>query len=346
MDTSAHPSSFSFYDCVLGEASLFSHKKSSYDILEQGTPRHTKNMNIFVVLIVLFLIGFFYTGQYLRENFLSNSAAMYARSQPKEVCDGGDCQIDKSEDQQAIITPPEMPYETNPIQSVDDYEYSLVFGNEGNREASRKQISDAMFRYPLDWSVQPPSSAVFQQGMEAFENQQRQDADPNKPPMDLRQFDSISGKNMMPPDMDAIDAEERKELAMYSPERLEEDKEGCKKESQFERVQNLVKKIYDKRGEVAVIKPSRQGKDVWEITEVFKKNEPIVWEDDVPEPSRAELRGEQTIQVPKTVNDLAAGLDPFFEPRPTTRMNKNDYTKWTPGLERMFAPTYPQQQWY
>jgi hypothetical protein len=57
-------------------------------------------------------------------------------------------------------------------------------------------------------------------------------------------------------------------------------------------------------------------------------------------------RGEQVIEVPQTVNDLAAGLDPFFEPRTSTRYNRNDYTKWTPGLERSFAPTFPIKEWY
>ena len=56
-------------------------------------------------------------------------------------------------------------------------------------------------------------------------------------------------------------------------------------------------------------------------------------------------RGEESIEVPYTVSDVAAGLDPFFQPRNTVRDGKYDYTKFTPGLERMFAPTYPIKAW-
>jgi hypothetical protein len=38
-------------------------------------------------------------------------------------------------------------------------------------------------------------------------------------------------------------------------------------------------------------------------------------------------------------------LDPFFEPTTSTRADRSDYTKWTPGLQRMFAPTYPTADW-
>lgn len=304
-------------------------------------------MNWIVLLAIGFFILYFSSGQYLREFFANNVVNTESRNIPN--CREPDCQKSYDiKDTSQMIAPSEMPYETQPIDSVDDYEYNLVFQNEGNREKSKKKISDAMFRYPLDWSVQPPSSAIFQQGLEAFENQQRKESDPNNPPIDLSQFNSISGQDMVPPNMDAIDAEEKRELAMYSPEDLDEEreKEKCKKETPLEKVQKLVKKIYDKRGEVAVIRPSKQGNNVWEISEVYKKDEPIVWEDEVPEPSRSEARGEQRIQVPRVVNDMASQLDPFFEPRSTTRMSKNDYTKWTPGLERMFAPTYPQSNWY
>jgi len=42
-------------------------------------------------------------------------------------------------------------------------------------------------------------------------------------------------------------------------------------------------------------------------------------------------------------------LDPFFTPvsqEARTRSEKWDYTSWTPGLERSFAPTEPQTKWY
>lgn len=244
------------------------------------------------------------------------------------------------------IAPPARPYANMPIDSLGDYEDNYVFQNEGDRELSKAERYAAMFRYPLDWSVQPPSSAVFQKGIEAFQNEQRRLADPNAKPMDTSQFDSIQGQTMVPPNMDAYDEEEKAALAMYNPDQIEKETEKACKMSEYDKVKTLVDKIYSKRGEEAILEPSKQGNNVWEITEVQSKNEPIQWEDDEPQPDRQKLRGEQQIRVPTYVNDMAAGLDPFFETRPTTRMNKNDYTRWTPGLERMFAPTYPQSNWY
>ena len=98
-----------------------------------------------------------------------------------------------------------------------------------------------------------------------------------------------------------------------------------------------------------MVKKSKQGENVWEIVEVKEKNPKIVWEDEVQaETQRAimEQRGEEVIEVPYTTSDISAGLDPFFQPRNSVRDGKFDYTKWTPGLERMFAPTYPQKSWF
>lgn len=280
-------------------------------------------------------------GSYTPENFSSGCS---------------DCQY-ASSDQQGTskpaypppimrIGPPTTPYNSMPINSLGDYEDNYVFQNEGDRELSKAERYAAMFRYPLDWSVQPPSSAVFQKGIEQFQNQQQRDADPNAKPMDTSMFQSIQGQNMIPQDLDAAEEDEKQALAMYSPEDLDKTSKNCMQQSEMDRVKNLIEKIYSKRGQTATVTQSNQGAHVYEITEVKDNKAPIQWEDDVAQPDRQQLRGEQQIKVPSTVNDMAAGLDPFFEVRPTTRMNKNDYTRWTPGLERMFAPTYPQTNWY
>ena len=133
------------------------------------------------ILAAVFLILYIASGQYLHEYFRAGGGggeAISGRTQgpsastmePASVCSGSDCQTSFTQQGEVqMLAPPEMPYASTPIESVDDYEYNLVFQNEGNREIGKRQISNAMFRYPLDWSVQPPSSAVFQQGLEAFE---------------------------------------------------------------------------------------------------------------------------------------------------------------------------------
>jgi hypothetical protein len=59
--------------------------------------------------------------------------------------------------------------------------------------------------------------------------------------------------------------------------------------------------------------------------------------------------GEQRISVPPTAYDTAAARDPFYDPAAPSggsRQGKWNYQSWTPGLERMFAPTNAKENWY
>jgi len=233
----------------------------------------------------------------------------------------------------------DMPYATSPIMKLDDYEYSMIFQSEGNRDAQRRSISDAMTAYPLDWCALPPSAALFQTSQEGFTNAVA--IDRAAAPADVSEFNSISGTAEQPPDMDALEEEEKKLLAMYKPEHTKDLIHYSLKDAK-----KLVKRMYEKRGLVADVQKSSQGENVFEIVEVTPKHPVIVWEDDVVSPQNREIiRGENRINVPITVNDMSAGLDPFYEPNSSTRLGKNDYTKWTPGLERQFAPTYTGAGW-
>jgi hypothetical protein len=122
----------------------------------------------------------------------------------------------------------------------------------------------------------------------------------------------------------------------------------CNKEESDVDALQLVEKVYDKKGLIPIIEKSKQGDNIWEITEVREKNPKIEWEDEVEEKNRSIMnsRGEEVINVPYTVSDMSSGLDPYFTPRDRVRLGKNDYTEWTPGLERMFAPTRAVKSWY
>ena len=240
-----------------------------------------------------------------------------------------------------VVYPPEKPYLMNPIDDLDDYELSLVFQNQGSKVASKKQISDAMTRYPMDWSVQGPNSQYFQDNEEQY--QKKKEEDINNPPV-TGFYKEIDGSNMKLPDTAAMEEEEKKILQTYKPE--------CSKgllEYSVDDVKALVNKVYSKKGLIPVIEQSKQGQNIWEITELKEKDPHIVWEDELEKQTdrqKMEKRGEEVIEVPYTASDVAAGLDPFFEPRSSVRDGKFDYTQWTPGLERMFAPTYPIKEWY
>jgi len=231
----------------------------------------------------------------------------------------------------------DLPYATNPINSIDDYEYSMIFREEGSRVAGKRAISDAMAEYPIEWSALPPSSQLFQQNLEQFVDAVAADA----APVNTAEFDSISGDQEQPPDMDAIEDEEKKILATYQPEETKDLLNYSLNDTK-----KLLMKAYAKKGLIPVIEQSSQGQNVFEVVETKEIHPTIVWEDDpVSEVNRNIIRGENRIEVPLYARDTAAGLDPFFEPRQPTTMGKHDYTKWTPELERSFAPTYTGNGW-
>ena len=239
---------------------------------------------------------------------------------------------------------PDIPYLTNlnsPINSLNEYEVATVFNNRGSKPASRQQISDAMTSYPMDWTVQGPDSQHFQENQAAFEKEQANKASDPAPTSFYREVD---GSNMTIPDTEAMNEEEKQILQTYVPETSK----GLLQYS-VEDVKQLVDRVYTKRGLVPVINKSKQGENIWEITEVKEKDPKIVWEDEVErdvQRAAMEQRGEEVIEVPYTVTDVSAGLDPFFQSRNRVRDGKYDYTEWTPGLERMFAPTYPLKSWF
>ncbi len=236
------------------------------------------------------------------------------------------------------------PYATSPIMDVDDYEYSMVFQNEGDRAITKAQRDRLMSQYPMDWSTQPPSSAQFQKGLEAFENEQKEKL--GKPEFTVDYYKEIDGSNMIPPDKLELEQKEREILATYKPKDPQSLNTYDAKDAK-----EIIKRIYDSKGEVAQYMEERPG--VFVILDTYKKNREVQWEDDVNEIQPAQVTkdanpkaGENTIVVPPAAYEYSNGLDPFFTPGAKTRDGKWDYTSWTPGLERAFAPNEPRTNWF
>lgn len=234
-----------------------------------------------------------------------------------------------------------FPYSTDPIKSVDDYEYTAVFQGEGDKALTKEKRDVLMSAYPMDWSTQPPSSELFQQGLAAFKEQFENPA----PQAKGNAFREVDGSNMTPPDSSAEEAKEREILATYVPK-----KPGELTTYDAADAQELITRIYSAKGLVADTK--KTGDNVFTIVGTRKVNEPVVYEPEdeklAPTSSGAvAAAGENTIDVPATVEQIQ-DVDPFFETtaRDKSRDNKWDYTSWTPGLERMFAPTQPKEKWY
>lgn len=238
------------------------------------------------------------------------------------------------------------PYATDFIQSVDDYEYNMVFQNEGDRGMTRATRDLLMSQYPMDWTVQPPSSDIFQQGLasykESFTGQiQGKELPVNNP------YKAIDGSSMTPP----VYKDEKDILATYTPKKPNElttyDAADAKE---------IIEKIYSGKGLVADYKQT--GDNTFTIMSTRPKDQKIVYEDEEPSSSQGNQEapattqavpsmGEGTFEVPANIENYKTP-DPFYTVNPNnrTRDGKWDYSSWTPGLERMFAPTEPQTKWY
>lgn len=217
---------------------------------------------------------------------------------------------------------------------VDDYDQDAISQNEGDRQWSKAEINKMTAAYPFAWAQLPPSATTFQAKQEAYMASLQSKLLP-----DLAQYEAVEGFSVLPTDTAKVEAEEQKLLQTYVP--------ACSKDLKYDvdDAMELIKKIYDKKGEIAKVDVRPDG--VYEVYAVQEKNPKIVYEDQVDvERQSAAAASSATFQVPQAAADLAAGLDPFFEPGPRLRSDRTDYTQWTPGLERMFAPTYPRTNWF
>jgi len=232
-----------------------------------------------------------------------------------------------------------FPYTTDPIQSLDQYELEAVFTNEGDRELKKQQINQMTRQYPLDWTNYPPNSSKFQSEqakyIEGFSSDSSAE-ELNEP------YKNIGAGNLTPSDTAAMEREEKQILETYAPR-----KTGDMKSYDIYDAQKLLEQIYQPKGLVPTVR--KRDDNVFEVVSTRSLKDKIEYEDDLPDAPATTGSGlgpgEATIEVPPTATEVAAGRDPFYEPTTSTRSSRTDYMRWTPGLERMFAPTNPTNDW-
>jgi len=236
------------------------------------------------------------------------------------------------------------PYTTAPVLNLGDFEENMIYQNENDRELSSALRDKLMSQYPMDWSGMPPSSAQFQAGLrETFVDTQQKPVSGETLPDVLSEMES---PEMQPPDMDAVEQEERKILQTYQPRNVAD-----KTTYDIDDAREFIDKLYNEKGLIPQI-DHKKGSQVYEIIGVRKKDEKVVYEEDEQEATATGIEpnreaGEATINVaPNGLRVDSPAADPYFDDSVRTRRDKWDYTRWTPGLERMFAPTYAKQNWY
>jgi hypothetical protein len=235
------------------------------------------------------------------------------------------------------------PVARDTIQSMDDYEYNMVYQNESDRELSQALKNKLMSQRPMEWSGLPPSSAQFQAGLrESFQN-----GSPTVPD-NARPYEAVNGDNMIPPDTESVEMEERKILQNYKPPSTKE-LGSYSADPTTEDPEKLIHRMYDAKGLIPSI-AHKEGTNVYEVVGVRRKDEKILYEDEEAPASVGPVRGagEAQIVVPPTAYDTAAAKDPYYDktaPGGRSRIGKWDFQSWTPGLDRMFAPTNETKEW-
>jgi hypothetical protein len=297
-------------------------------------------LGLITVISLLYAVSYITNKKSSVETFKNNANAEYKTEVPITPGTSSDEQPTVVPTSALVtVTPTEVPYEQKPIDDADDYEYNLVYQNESNAPLSKELRNKLMSQYPMHWTGYPPSSSQFQAGLrESFEN-----AKPDVPD-DAKPYKLVSGSNMSPPDMSEVEKDERKILQTYKPQFPLQGTTYDVRDAN-----TLIKELYDAKGLVPDVR-HKQGTNVYEIIGTTPKNAKVVYEDEeAPASNRpVESAGEGTIEVPYAVNDITTSTKDSFYDVGSSDGDKNmwNYTRWTPGLERVFAPTEPKKDWY
>ena len=229
-------------------------------------------------------------------------------------------------------------YEEERGNHAPTFEEESVFTSEGDRQVKKGIINELMKRYPLDWSNQPPSSSKFQSGQAKFIGQAKVLESFTSPSLP----EPFADSNLSIPDTRALEAEEKRIIATYAPKHADD-----LSEYHIDDANALISKIYKAKGRIPEV--VRKEGNIFEVVRTRSLKDKIEYEDDLRDAPTSKhpvaVAGEATLHIPPVATETASGLDPFFEPTTSTRSDRSDYTKWTPGLQRMFAPTYPTQDW-
>jgi len=301
-----------------------------------------KQISMLVVASAAVLYVMYYVGsrKYL-ESFRVGQAAPTANLfATGDVAATGSIAVAQPGESKAVdLVPVEVPYTKTPINNADDYEYNLVYQNESDKPLQKGLRDKLMSQYPMDWSGYPPSSSQFQAGLrESFEN-----AKPSVPD-DAKPYKNIAGSLMQPPDKSSIERQEQKILQTYRPKFPPTPTTYDARDAQ-----ELIKQIYDAKGLIPEVR-HKEGTNVYEIIGTRGKNEKVKFEDEeataTDGPNSDAMESHATPNM--TANDKRArSSDAFFNGRDQAGgKNSWNYTSWTPGLERMFAPNEPREQWF
>jgi len=240
----------------------------------------------------------------------------------------------------------EGPSAKTPIKKLDDYEYTRVFKSESPERTglSPESKNDMLAKYVLDWPKLPFNSADRATQENEFVAGRMETG--FRDPVSGVFFKNLENPHLLSPAEEAAKMREQAILSQYQPT----DVSKHIIDSDTAAVAKLVNEVYaeDPNWEPIV---ARTDENKWEVRELRPKSRKETWEDVQTVTLAAAEASQQIIPPPSLqISDRLAD-DPYFDKsgvgdRDNDRFWKySDFNKWTPGLERMFAPTFSQEQW-
>jgi len=236
-----------------------------------------------------------------------------------------------------------------PINKLDDYEYDRVNQVEdvSRNTLSKQAKNELMETHTLDWANLPFNSADRAEKEDEFIAGRMNNY--WKEPKSGAFFNTVDGKTVMPPDSEAEYMREQKILSSYRPTDITQHIV----DSETEQVAKMVSQIYENDPNwEPIITKTDEGK--YEVTELVPKSRKERFEDakTIGLATTAGFGDQQ--RDPKASIQISDQMrnDPFFDKggvldKDSNRVwEYNDFRKWTPDLERMFAPTAKTRTWY
>jgi hypothetical protein len=237
----------------------------------------------------------------------------------------------------------EMTSAKTPINKLDDYEYTRIFQNESSPrgELSRSTVNSLMAKNQWDWAKLPFNSEIRKSAEDDFVAGRADSA--FRDPKTGVYFKAVEGFSVNPPDVGALDEKEKAILEPFKSKPAER----LLLQHDLTEVAALVKKMYadDPNWEPVIEKVNDHEYRVAELRPRLKKEKYAGEEEQTIE--RAKESGK--IQAAVTVE--GGNKDPYFDKNGVVDYSNDrfweykDFKKWTPGLERMFAPTLDTNNW-
>jgi hypothetical protein len=233
----------------------------------------------------------------------------------------------------------EQTFAKTPINKLDDYEYTRIFQNENSPrgELSKTAVNSLMATRKFDWSQLP-----FNSEKRATEEDEFLARPATSAPKSGVYFKDVEGGSVVPPDADAAQIREKANLTAYKtaePQQL--------LEHNIDDVASMVKKMYadDPNWEPVV---EHVGNNEWRVSEL----RPKVRKEKYAEAQDMTVERAKENGLVTAVVDVEGGRqDPYFDKQGVLDYSNDrfweykDFKKWTPGLERMFAPTLDTTNW-